>query len=260
MEAEPFGEGRVVFLQLVSLSDVVDLAVVNACVEHTKGLSDRLDALVVHAGGGVEVLGLFIVAGGVGFGEFLGLGQQLRNLVFDKGHVVIARLIEALFIGLAVLDRLAGHRELGLAHIRAAQAGLARGVVGAGFQLHGQVSGATRRDVFALGDDAQAIVGEDVELGDALAFIGDGKRTGARLNRVCGNRAGVFFRLDVDAVAAAVFHASRERESESQRGKDDRGALHNETFRGMVSVFCLSTSPRPALRTCLTKTGTMMAR
>ena len=222
---------RTLTTDLVSLQppeeqDAALVAELMGVVEDAEGLGDWLDAFVVDAGGGVEVLGLVVVTRGVCCGEFFDLWQQFCYLVLNKVDVVVACFVEALFVGFVVGDRLAGHGELRLADIRSAQTWLAGGEVVARHERDRQVGRFAGGDVLALGDDAQAVVGEQVKLRHLVAGVVDLERARAGFGAVGAHGAGVGVGGDLDAVGVGgVFHARRERQCQRQRGHGGEGSV-----------------------------------
>jgi len=226
VEAAPLVEGGVFRLQLIGFCDVVHLAVVNLRVEDAQRLRDRLDALVVHARGGVELARLLVVAGGVGGGELLREGDELGHFVLSKVDVGGDGVVETLLVRLVDGHGLAGNRERALADVRPAQARLAGGEVVARHERDRQVGRFAGGDVLALGDDAQAVAGEQVKLRHLVAGVVDLERARARFGAVGAHGAGVGVGGDLDAVGVGgVFHARRERQCQRQRGHGGEGSV-----------------------------------
>ena len=107
--------------------------------------------------------------------ECVGSGDQLRDLVAHKGGVVDVGGLDPRLEVFVHYDRLVGRgdREPGFADPVAGQAGPAGGNVFALGQLDDQVAGQSRSDILGLADDPQSVVGEQVELGDLVARVGD---------------------------------------------------------------------------------------
>ena len=143
-------------------------------VQVAEGLSHRLNAFVVQACRGVQCLRFFHLAGGVQLSELLSLSLQRLHLVLDVGGVLgDSGITQSLLIGgdsRRVL--ILGHGEI-TGDTVTNHAGLARGLVAALAQFHGQVAAEVRTDVLHLGDNAQTVRAKHIELVDLSALILD---------------------------------------------------------------------------------------
>ena len=186
----------------------VGLAQVEQRVEVAERLGDRLDALPVHPGAGVQRARRRVVACGVRGGERLGPGDEAADLVLDVGDV--GRLGRG-ELGGDVTGRPDGGAGVGHGERRpdavADHAGLARGEVAARGDLRHQVAGQARADVLHLGDDAQPVGGQQVELGGLRPVVGHGE--GERAGRCAGGRQGARVRGGAHGERAATGRAGR---------------------------------------------------
>ena len=142
---------------------------------------------------GVERTGFVVAARGVEVGELLGLGNELAHLVAhvqavllgtggdQVGHVARGHLLARVRDGEGGTNAIAHH------------AWLAGGEVAAGSSLHDQVAADAGADVLDLADDAQAVIGQQVELGHFRTVVGDlehqvaaGRRCSAHLTGIVG--------------------------------------------------------------------------
>ena len=158
----------------------VGLAGVHPGVEVAERLGDGLDPLPVHPRVGVDRARLVVVAGRVGVHERLRLQQQLVGLVLHVRGVVRLRLVDQLLVVRADRHLLVGlgDGEVG-ADALAGHPRLAGGDVLAGRRVHDELAGQLGADVLDLGDDAEPVLAEQVELGDLRAGVGDVEGQGA---------------------------------------------------------------------------------
>ena len=201
----------------------VRLAEVELRVEVTEGLGDRFHALPVRAGRGVEAAGGLEVAGRVGGRECVGAGDQLSDLVAHIGGVVDVGGLDPRLEVLVHHDRLVGRgdREPGLADPVAGHAGFAGGDVFALGQLNDQVAGQSRSDVLGLADDPQPVVGEQVELGDLVARVGDAEAEVAGRGFLGRDGAGIRAAVDRDRRPVGTGRGVGDAAGESEQA--DRG-------------------------------------
>ncbi len=229
----------------------VGLAGVHHRVQVAEGLRHGLDALPVRARDRVERPRRVVVAGLVELHELLGLLQQLRRLVLDVRRVVGRGLLDQGRVVGGRLSRLAvsrlGHRELA-ADALADHPRLAGGDVGAGRRREHELAVERGADVLDLADDAQAVVAEQVELGDVVAAVGhvERERAGGRLGggqvaRVVGRRDGDAARVARAVVGGArvgVLGAAGEGRDghQGQHGEETGGAHQDPSVRRPESV------------------------
>ena len=158
MEAQPLSKGRVIFLQLIGLSQVVDLAVVKARIQGTQRLGNRLDAFVVSTHGGEHFLCLGIITIDVSLSELVCQRLEFLYFVLDEVNVLRHRGVQQFLILAAEFDRVTGNGEGGLTHVRTTHAGLASGEVVAGLHQGGQLGRRAGSYVFLFCHNLQAVL------------------------------------------------------------------------------------------------------
>ena len=237
----PVGRGPQVLLDAVPAGPrltlgQVGLAEVQPRIQVAERLGHRLDPLPVGAGVGVECAGAVVVTGRVQGREFLGLLQQVLRFVLHELVVLLGggRQQRA---GFSRRRRRAGvgDRELGADPV-AHHARLAGSDVGAGAGGDHQLAGEAGPDVLHLADDAQAVLGQQVELGDLGAVVGDVEHQVAARRLGGGETAGIVRAGDGDRVAAGRGFVVRAGGQQHQRRDDeDRdGTVHTRAFSGAV--------------------------
>ena len=148
-----------------ALGHGIHFAVVDARVEVAERLGDGLDALVVGAHlreGGARGI---VVARCVGRANSSARGTSCETWSLTKAAYRSTACCFSSASGTVDGDRVARHAEAGAAHALADHAGLAEGEVVARLRDDGEGARGAGRDVLDLADDAQTVVGEQVELG-----------------------------------------------------------------------------------------------
>ncbi len=213
------------------------LAIVDRGVEVAELGGGRLDALVVDAHDREQVLRALHIAGLERINELLRVRHQFGGLGLHVGGVAGDSVVERLLLALGHVDCITRDRERGLADALADHAGLADRVVRAGLSHHGEVARRPGRDVLHLGDDAQLVVAQQVELGDPVARVRDRERDVAAAGGVGLYRAPVRGALHGDDRGCAglrIRHTAGEQGDGCGRGQDEQGVRFTWLLRGLL--------------------------
>jgi hypothetical protein len=216
-------------------------------VEVAEALRDGLDALPVGPGHREQRLRVLDLARLDRVGELGGLGEQAVGLGVDVALVALGRLGE-LGVGVRGLLAITRHGELA-ADAVALHAGLARGLELARLgDLDDQPPGEAGTDVLHLAEDPVAL-GEQVELGDLGALVGDLERHVAGVRGGAGDLAGVVGGLDGDrSVGAGGRGLVAARGGEQQQGAEGGGAEGGVDGHWVVLRFQLFAATRGRIR------------
>ena len=152
----------------------VSFTLIQCGVNVTEGLGSGLDALVVHARGGVGLACCLKIALLVQLSEGLGLLQELTGLITDVCGVVGDGGVDLCLLVRANLDGLSrvGHGELSCADKCANHVLLTGGEVLTGLQGDGVVDRGSGAQVFALSNNAELVFGKNFK------FVADGSVVG----------------------------------------------------------------------------------